>query len=51
MLIYGWFTLLYNRNQCNIVKQLSSKLKKKKTIPGGPSLYNTEIYTQYIIIT
>ena len=26
---YSWFTLLYSRNQYNIVKQLSSNLKKK----------------------
>ena len=28
---YGWFTLLYSRNQHNIVKQLHSyEIKKKK---------------------
>ena len=27
---YGWFMLFYGRNQHNIVKQLSSSLKKKK---------------------
>ena len=30
MYIYGGFTLLYGRNQHNIVKQLSSNFKKKK---------------------
>lgn len=29
MYTYGWFTLLYGRNQHNTVKQLSYKLKKK----------------------
>ena len=28
--IYGSFTLSYSRNQYNIVKQLSSNLKKRK---------------------
>ena len=28
MYAYGWFMLLYGRNQHNIVKQLSSNLKK-----------------------
>ena len=27
---YGWFMLFYGRNQHNIVKQLSSSLKKKR---------------------
>ena len=29
---YGWFTLLYSRNQHNIVKQLYSNLKKRNKI-------------------
>ena len=30
MYVYGWFILIYGRNQRNIVKKLSSDLKKKK---------------------
>ena len=32
MYTYGWFALSYGRNQHNIVKQLSSKKKKKKEL-------------------
>ena len=36
MYIYGWFTLLYGRNQHNIVKQLSSNLKNKISFVWKP---------------
>ena len=33
MYTYGWFTLLYGRNQHNTVKQLSSNWKTKRSFP------------------
>ena len=53
MYIYGGFTLLYGRNQHNIVKQLSSNFKKKKKKENkdsfdfypGPSRLRFPIFT------
>ena len=36
MYTYGWFMLMFDRNQHSSVKPLSFNLKKKTTEPWGP---------------